>query len=55
VKAAAAIIEVVEDPKPPFMLVLGPDALEAFRGTMKRLEAHLDSWQELGAGTSFGE
>jgi NAD(P)-dependent dehydrogenase (short-subunit alcohol dehydrogenase family) len=54
-KAAAAIIEVVEAQRPPFLLVLGPDAQARFRATMKELEADLDAWEELGAGTSFAE
>ncbi|HEY0279936.1 MAG TPA: oxidoreductase [Solirubrobacterales bacterium] len=54
-KAAEAIIAAVESPEPPFMLVLGPDALERFREAQTGLDADLDAWEGLGAGTSFTE
>jgi NAD(P)-dependent dehydrogenase (short-subunit alcohol dehydrogenase family) len=52
-KAAAAIIAAVESTAPPFMLVLGPDALGGFRATLDALAADLDAWEATSAGTSF--
>jgi NAD(P)-dependent dehydrogenase (short-subunit alcohol dehydrogenase family) len=52
-KAAAAIIDVVQSPKPPFMLVLGPDALQGFRAALDALAADLDTWEATSLTTNF--
>ena len=51
-KAATALIAAVEDPEPPFMLVLGPDALESFHAALAGLTTDLDSWQETSLSTN---
>jgi NAD(P)-dependent dehydrogenase (short-subunit alcohol dehydrogenase family) len=52
-KAAAAILEVVQSPEPPFMLVLGPDALRGFRGALDELAADLDAWEATSVSTDL--
>jgi NAD(P)-dependent dehydrogenase (short-subunit alcohol dehydrogenase family) len=52
-KAAAAIIDVVQSPEPPFMLVLGPDALRGFRDALNVLAADLDAWEVTSMGTDL--
>ena len=52
-KAAAAILEVVQSPEPPFMLVLGPDALQGFREALDALRADLDAWEATSAATDL--
>ena len=54
-KAARAIITAVRSPDTPYMLVLGPDAVEGFRGALDALSADLDAWRELGEGTSYDD
>lgn len=50
-KAADALITAIEAPAPPFVLVLGPDAVVSFRNALNDLSADLDSWQELSLST----
>ena len=52
VKAAQAIITAVDSSHPPLMLVLGPDALSNFRGSLDALTADLNAWEHV-SGTSF--
>ena len=52
-RAAEALIRAVEGPEPPFMLVLGPDALANFRTALDGLTADLDAWAEVSNGTDF--
>jgi NAD(P)-dependent dehydrogenase (short-subunit alcohol dehydrogenase family) len=52
-KAAQALIDVVKGSGAPFMLVLGPDALEGFRGALASLSADLDSFETVSSNTSF--
>jgi NAD(P)-dependent dehydrogenase (short-subunit alcohol dehydrogenase family) len=52
-KAAHAIITAVDSSHPPLMLVLGPDALSNFRGSLDALSADLNAWEHVSAGTSF--
>jgi NAD(P)-dependent dehydrogenase (short-subunit alcohol dehydrogenase family) len=52
-KAARALIAAVESPQPPFMLVLGPDAVEGFRGALDALRSDVDQHEELSRSTSF--
>jgi NAD(P)-dependent dehydrogenase (short-subunit alcohol dehydrogenase family) len=54
-KLARAIITAVQSPEPPFMLVLGSDAVEGFRGALDALGADLDAWRELGESTSYAD
>ena len=53
VKAAHVLIDVVQRPNPPFMLVLGPGALKTFRANMNDLNADLDAFEEISNSTSF--
>lgn len=53
VRAAQAIITAVRSPSPPRLLVLGPDALEQFRDTMKELSEDVDAWEQTSLSTSF--
>jgi NAD(P)-dependent dehydrogenase (short-subunit alcohol dehydrogenase family) len=52
-RAARVLVDVVTGPEPPFMLVLGPDALGSFRAAQADLAADLDALQERSASTSF--
>jgi NAD(P)-dependent dehydrogenase (short-subunit alcohol dehydrogenase family) len=52
-KAAHALITAIEDPAPPFMLVLGPDAVTSFRKALDDLSADLDGWMEISRSTDY--
>jgi NAD(P)-dependent dehydrogenase (short-subunit alcohol dehydrogenase family) len=52
-KAADALITAVEDPEPPFMLVLGPEALESFRTAITDLTTDLDAWKQTSLSTDY--
>jgi NAD(P)-dependent dehydrogenase (short-subunit alcohol dehydrogenase family) len=52
-RAAHALITAIEDPAPPFMLVLGPDAVQAFRGALDDLSADLNNWMEISRSTDY--
>ena len=52
-RAAHALITVIEDPAPPFMLLLGPDALKSFRNALDDLSADLDGWAEISRSTDY--
>jgi NAD(P)-dependent dehydrogenase (short-subunit alcohol dehydrogenase family) len=54
-KAAHAIITAVDSSDAPLMLVLGPDAVTNFRGSLDALRADLDAWENVSAATSFAE
>ncbi|TAM64690.1 oxidoreductase [Mycobacterium sp.] len=53
-KAATAIIAAVESPEPPSFLLLGPDALAAYRYAAEVRAAEINKWEELTSGTNFG-
>jgi hypothetical protein len=53
VKAGAAIITAVESSEPPAFLLLGPDALFAFRHIAERRAKEVDAWEELTTGTNL--
>jgi NAD(P)-dependent dehydrogenase (short-subunit alcohol dehydrogenase family) len=53
VKAAEAIISVVESPNPPSLLVLGQDAFGAFAAVADHQRAELDAWRELSVSTGI--
>jgi NAD(P)-dependent dehydrogenase (short-subunit alcohol dehydrogenase family) len=52
-KAGAAIIAAVEASDPPAFLLLGPDALAAYRYIADRRAAGIAAWEDLTAGTNF--
>jgi NAD(P)-dependent dehydrogenase (short-subunit alcohol dehydrogenase family) len=52
-KAATAIITAVEAADPPSFLLLGPDALAAYRFVADTRAAEISSWEELTSGTNF--
>lgn len=52
-KAAAAVITAVESPKPPGFLLLGPDALMAYRYIADTRANEIAEWEELTAGTNL--
>lgn len=53
-KAGAAIIAAVESPEPPAFLLLGPDALAAYRHVADRRADEIATWEQLSSGTDFG-
>jgi NAD(P)-dependent dehydrogenase (short-subunit alcohol dehydrogenase family) len=55
VKAAEAIIAVVESPTPPSLLVLGQDAYGAFAAVADAQRAELDQWRDLSLSTGIDE
>ncbi|AMM20042.1 short-chain dehydrogenase [Frondihabitans sp. PAMC 28766] len=52
-KAATAIIGAVEAEKPPFMLILGDDALGGFRQGLQGLLDEADAWADVSRSTGF--
>jgi len=52
-KAGAAIIAAVESSEPPGFLLLGPDALAAYRYIADSRAAEIAKWEQLSAGTNF--
>ena len=52
-RAAAAIIEAVSSPEPPFHLVLGSDALKRTLDKQTRFSAELEKWKEVSLSTDF--
>lgn len=52
-KAGNAIIAAVESPEPPAFLLLGPDALAAYRYTADARAAEIQKWEELTSSTDF--
>jgi NAD(P)-dependent dehydrogenase (short-subunit alcohol dehydrogenase family) len=53
-KAGKAIIAAVESPEPPAFLLLGPDALAAYRYKADARAAEISQWEELTSSTDFG-
>lgn len=53
-KAGNAIIAAVESPEPPAFLLLGPDALAAYRYRADAQAAEISQWEELTSSTDFG-
>jgi NAD(P)-dependent dehydrogenase (short-subunit alcohol dehydrogenase family) len=54
-KAGNAIIAAVESPEPPAFLLLGPDALAAYRYTANARADEIRRWEELTSGTDFAD
>jgi len=52
-KAAEAMISAVESEQPPFMLVLGDDAVNGFRAALGALLAEVDEWEVVSRSTGF--
>ena len=52
-KAGATIIAAVESSEPPAFLLLGPDALAAYRYIADRRAAEIAKWEESTSGTNF--
>lgn len=52
VKAAAAILAVLDGEDPPLRLVLGADAIANIRKQLESLGADVDAWERLGADTA---
>jgi NAD(P)-dependent dehydrogenase (short-subunit alcohol dehydrogenase family) len=53
VRAADAIIKVVEAPAPPLNLVLGKDGVERVREKLAKLTSTIDQWEALTLATDF--
>jgi NAD(P)-dependent dehydrogenase (short-subunit alcohol dehydrogenase family) len=54
-RAAEAIIEVVAAPRPPSLLLLGPDALATATAVLDAQRAEVEEWRELTASTDFDD
>lgn len=52
-KAAAAMVEVVESDIPPLRLLLGKDAYDVWDQKRAEREADFDAWREVGLATAF--
>jgi hypothetical protein len=52
-KAGAAIISAVESSEPPAFLLLGPDALAAYRYIAEDRANEIAKWERLTASTNF--
>ena len=52
-RGAQAIITAVEAKDPPFLLLLGKDACDAFQGVLDAQGKELADWRELSLGTGF--
>jgi NAD(P)-dependent dehydrogenase (short-subunit alcohol dehydrogenase family) len=53
VRAAAAIIQAVDSPKPPLHLVLGSDAYHRTRQMLDDFSAELEAWRTVAIGADF--
>jgi NAD(P)-dependent dehydrogenase (short-subunit alcohol dehydrogenase family) len=52
-RAAQAILRTVDAPQPPFLLLLGKDALAGFRGELDARRKELEDWEDVSASTDF--
>jgi NAD(P)-dependent dehydrogenase (short-subunit alcohol dehydrogenase family) len=52
-KAAAALLDIVREARPPLHLVLGSDALRRTRDMQAQLSADLQRWESVSLGTDF--
>lgn len=53
VKAARAILAVIESDEPPAHLLLGPDALKYVRAALDEFSGEIRKWEALSASTNF--
>jgi hypothetical protein len=53
VRGAEAIITALTAAEPPFLLVLGEDAVGGFRSALDALRSDLDTWQDLSTSTAY--
>ncbi|OZC46055.1 short-chain dehydrogenase/reductase [Rhodococcus sp. 06-621-2] len=53
VKAAQAVVDAVESDDPPFLLLLGNDAVDGFTGALDALRADAESWESVSRSTDF--
>lgn len=53
-RAAQAVLEIVNSPKPPVDLLLGADALARLQAQRSRFEREVQDWRHLAVGTDFG-
>jgi NAD(P)-dependent dehydrogenase (short-subunit alcohol dehydrogenase family) len=52
-RAAAALIDVVESGRAPYLLVLGADASDTIRTAIDGLRTDLDTWEKVSRATDF--
>jgi NAD(P)-dependent dehydrogenase (short-subunit alcohol dehydrogenase family) len=52
-KAAQAILTTLEAAQPPFLLLLGNDALAGFRGELDARRRDVEAWEAMSASTDF--
>jgi NAD(P)-dependent dehydrogenase (short-subunit alcohol dehydrogenase family) len=52
-KVAQAIVKVVQAEKPPVHLLLGPDALQAFKAKSDAHRSEIEQWEAVTLGTNF--
>jgi NAD(P)-dependent dehydrogenase (short-subunit alcohol dehydrogenase family) len=55
VRAAEAILKLVDDPNPPLHLLLGSDALRRARAKLDSVIEDMDSWEDVTRSTDFPE
>jgi NAD(P)-dependent dehydrogenase (short-subunit alcohol dehydrogenase family) len=55
VRAADAILKLVDDPNPPLQLLLGSDALRRARTRIDQMIEEMDRWEDVTRGTDFPE
>ncbi len=54
-KAAAALVDVVESGRAPYMLLLGNDASDAFRASLGALRDEVDAWETTSRSTDLDQ
>lgn len=52
-RAAAAILQALDEKKPPLRLALGSDAVESIAESLERARAELTTWKAAGRGADF--
>jgi NAD(P)-dependent dehydrogenase (short-subunit alcohol dehydrogenase family) len=52
-RAAATLVDVVESGGAPYLLLLGNDASDAFRGALDALRDEVDAWEHTSRSTDF--
>ena len=53
VKAAEAVLQVIDSSEPPLRLLLGKVAIERAKGKIKWIQDDLDKWETVGLNTDF--